>query len=345
MSHIPDDKLFSHSERVRGKVVVITGAANGIGKETALRFASYGAKVVIGDLDIAGATKVIAEIEKAGGSGLCIKCNVTKFEEQVELFELAMKKYGSVDVVIPNAGVSELGTFQSLQFKDGKPVKPTMATLEVNLIGVMYTAHLAVHYLQLHQKEGDLKSLILIGSVASWLGIPKGEMYTASKHAVLGVMRALHPIMEVKGIRVGCIHPFFADTAIVPLPVKLFLAGIPLTPVTRVAGAIFYAATDADMATSGSAWLLVDDGPVFMCPKEEFKMGVYKMIDDRANAGLAVLNGAKAWFAIFRDVWRITGQPILLVGLTAGLAKVTWDNKQAIEGVVRDLLQTTIGLA
>jgi hypothetical protein len=41
------------------------------------------------------------------------------------------------------------------------------------------------------------------------------------------------------------------------------------------------------MATSGSAWLLLDDGPVFMCPKEEFKMGVYKMIDDRANAGLA----------------------------------------------------------
>jgi len=42
------------------------------------------------------------------------------------------------------------------------------------------------------------------------MGIPKGDMYTASKHAVLGVMRALHPIMEIKGIRVGCIHPFFA---------------------------------------------------------------------------------------------------------------------------------------
>jgi hypothetical protein len=57
------------------------------------------------------------------------------------------------------------------------------------------------------------------------------------------------------------------------------------------------------------------------------------------------LNGAKAWFAFFRDVWRITGKPVLVVGLMAGLAKVTWDNKQAIEGVVRDLLHTTIGLA
>lgn len=77
---------------------------------------------------------------------------------------------------------------------------------------------------------------------------------------------------------------FSTDTGIVPVPVKVFLAGIPKTPVSRVAGAIFYAATDIDEKSSGSAWLLVDDGPVFMVPKEEFKQGVYKMIDDRANA-------------------------------------------------------------
>jgi len=120
-------------------------------------------------------------------------------------------------------------------------------------------------------------------------------------------MRALHPIMELKGIRVGTIHPFFAgrfpqpilieswtyishtllDTAIVPVVVKLLLAGIPLTPVSRVAGAIFYAATDADNSSNGSAWLLVDDGPVFQVPKEEFKEGVYRMIDERANKGKA----------------------------------------------------------
>ncbi|KAF8972996.1 hypothetical protein BDZ97DRAFT_1912597 [Flammula alnicola] len=337
MSHIPDEELFSHSDQVKGKVVVITGAANGIGRETALRFASYGAKVVIGDLDIAGASSVVAEIEKAGGSAACIKCNVTKFEEQVEMFELAIKKYGSVDIVVPNAGVSEVGTFRELEFKDGKPVKPKMATFEVNLFGVLYTAHLAVYYLQKNKQEGDLKSLVFIGSVASWMGIPMGEMYSGSKHAVLGVMRALHPILEDKGIRVGCIHPFFADTAIVPTPVKLFLAGIPLTPVPRVAGAIFYAATDPDMATSGSAYLLLDDGPVFMVPKEEFKEGVYKMIDDRSNAIRGALSGARAWFAFLRDVWRITGKPVIGVGLTAALAKVAWDHKDSIEQYLRTL--------
>jgi hypothetical protein len=75
-----------------------------------------------------------------------------------------------------------------------------------------------------------------------------------------------------------------SDTGIVPLSVKLILAGIPRTPVPRIAGAIIYLATNPDPATNGSAWLLTDDGPVFMVPKEEFKMGVYKMIDDRKNS-------------------------------------------------------------
>lgn len=74
-----------------------------------------------------------------------------------------------------------------------------------------------------------------------------------------------------------------SDTGIVPLPAKLFLAGIPLTPVPRIAQAIFYVASNPDPATSGCAYLLPDDGPVCMVEKEEFKEGVYKLIDARAN--------------------------------------------------------------
>ncbi|PPQ66321.1 hypothetical protein CVT26_011152 [Gymnopilus dilepis] len=346
MSYIPDDKLFSFADRVKGKVVVITGAANGIGKEAALRFAEHGAKVVIGDLDISGANKVVSEIEKSGGTAASIKCDVSNFDQQVEMFELAIKKYGSVDIVVPNAGVNEIGFFSAPQLKDGKPVKPSMKTMEINLFGVLYTAHLALHYLEVGKKEGDLKSLILIGSMASWAGIPKGEMYAGSKHAVLGVMRSLYPILDLKGIRIGCIHPFFADTAIVPIPVKLLLAGIPLTPVSRIAGAIFYAATDADPSSSGSSWLLTDDGPVFQVPKEEFKMGVYKMIDDRANAGKAAdfwdvhraLNGIKGWYLFFRDIWRITGRAVVLTAGSAWLVKVAWDNRQSIEQLVHSTI-------
>jgi hypothetical protein len=78
-----------------------------------------------------------------------------------------------------------------------------------------------------------------------------------------------------------------ADTAIIPISVKIGMAGIPLTPIERVAGAIFYAATDPDMETSGCPWLLPDDGYVFRLEREHLKEGVYEMIDTRARAALA----------------------------------------------------------
>ena len=179
-------------------------------------------------------------------------------------------------------------------------------------------------------------------------------------------MRSLHIPLELKGIRIAVIHPFFAgqaystsafwnyrdtslDTAIVPIPVKLLLAGIPLTPVPRIAGAIFYAATNPNPATNGCAWLLPDNGPVFLVPKEEFKLGVYKMIDDRVNSLLAyvlfilsthLLNsltqndrGAKGlqyYSRLLCDLWRIAGKPIVTTGLGVFLAKTVWDNKELI---------------
>jgi len=146
--------------------------------------------------------------------------------------------------------------------------------------------------------------LFILFALASWHGIPNAPLYVASKHAILGVMRSLYIGNTLEGIRIASIHPFFAglslphlnlsiymfnrmstsDTGILPVAAKVFLSGIPMTPVSRIAGAIFYAATDTDMETSGSAWLLPDNGPVFRVGKEEFKLGVYHMIDHRRNA-------------------------------------------------------------
>jgi NAD(P)-dependent dehydrogenase (short-subunit alcohol dehydrogenase family) len=131
----------------------------------------------------------------------------------------------------------------------------------------------------------SFKSLILIGSMASWQGIPGAPLYSGSKHAVLGLMRSLATMASLlpKPLRLGCIHPFFVDTTILSISTKLALAGIPFTTTERVAGAIFYAATDPDEGSNHSSWLLADDGEVFLVPKEEFKFGVYAMIDARVN--------------------------------------------------------------
>jgi hypothetical protein len=123
-------------------------------------------------------------------------------------------------------------------------------------------------------------------STASWEPIPGGPLYTAAKHGVLGFMRSIYPSCHSQGIRVATIHPWFANTALVPTIVKVFLAGIPLTPIERVAGAIVCAATDPHMETSGCTWLLPDGGYVFRLEREQLKEGVYRIIDARVKAAV-----------------------------------------------------------
>uniref|UniRef100_A0A0W0EYN9 NAD(P)-binding protein n=1 Tax=Moniliophthora roreri TaxID=221103 RepID=A0A0W0EYN9_MONRR len=293
-THIPDEHLFEHASRLKGKVVLITGAANGIGKETATQIASYGGKVIIADRDFPAAEKTVQEIRNAGGTAFALKCDVTVWDDVVAMYEFAIDNFGVVDVVIPNAGVGEIERFDVKLDSNNKPKQLAYKTIQVNLIGALNTVQLAQHYLLKNYQDGDLKGVVVLGSIASWLPIPGAPQYAASKHAMLGVMRALHPLYTQYGIRISSIHPFFANTDIVPLPAKIGMVGIPFTPVPRIAGAIIYAITHPDPATSGCAYMLLDDGPVFKIPKEEFKLGIYKLVDERSNAlvkavGLMVL--------------------------------------------------------
>jgi len=180
-----------------------------------------------------------------------------------------------------------------------------------------------------NKPEGSLKSIIFLGSMASWQAIPNAPLYSASKHAVLGFMRSIHPQCLASGIRVGVVHPFFVDTTIVPLSVKIGMAGIPLTPVDRVAGAIFYAATDPNMETSGCPWLLPDDGYVFLLEKEQLKEGVYKMVNARTRAALAGAKRVKHAFATGRDLWRLLGKQTILFGTVVAGANYLYRNEFA----------------
>ncbi|KAJ8517966.1 hypothetical protein ONZ45_g4912 [Pleurotus djamor] len=337
MALVSDEQLYAYSDRVKDKVVVITGAANGIGRETALLFAKYGAKIVIGDRDVEGGEATAQEVRAAGGKSIATKCDVTVFDDQVSLFELAMATFGSVDIVVPNAGVTEMYPFDTVKLsEDGKPLKPKMTTLDVNLTGLLYSVHLAIHYLKLQRPDLEsLKALVLIGSMASWAGIPKATLYSASKHAVLGVMRSLEPMLESENIRIGTIHPFFADTNIVPTPVKLFLAGIPKVPVPRIAGAIFHVASNPKPESSGSAWLLPDDGAVFQVPKEEFKEGVYKMIDERANRLQRGAKGAVFYFNLTKDLSRIFAKPLAILGVALFVGQFVYLNREVIASFVQ----------
>ncbi|KAI0293436.1 hypothetical protein BC826DRAFT_383116 [Russula brevipes] len=307
---ITDDQLFTFAKRVEGKVVVITGAASGIGREAALTFAKYGSNIVIGDIDATSGKAVVNAIRKDGGKAEFIKCDVTKWNEQVALFDLAMERFGAVDVVIPNAGIneSEQVCWGNLKFMDGKPAEPELLTLKVNMVGVLYTAHLGVYYMKRDRPAGAWKSLVMIGSMASWVGLFTAQQYTASKHGVLGLMRSLDSVLAGEDIRIACIHPWFTETNIFDWQVRVLTAGMPLTPVARVAGAIFRAASDPDPATSGCPWLLPDDGPVLLLEKESLREGVYAMLNDRARRILSFRTTVLFWLAVVRD-WAAFSAP------------------------------------
>ncbi|KIK69297.1 hypothetical protein GYMLUDRAFT_35372 [Collybiopsis luxurians FD-317 M1] len=337
---ISDDQLLEYAERIQGKVVLITGAASGIGRETAKRFASSGANIVIGDLDVPGAEKVVSEIREAGGQAICSKCDVTIWENQIALFDLAIRTFGCVDVVVANAGVGELFEFNKVKLNatTKKPEPPNMLAVQVNVVGVIYTFQLAQHYLLVGREDPkSLKAIVVLGSVASWIGNPLIPVYAATKHAVLGLARSLEPALSAKGVRVAVISPFFAETAIIrnilPALYRLAAAGVLFTPVSRIAATILYAATRSDLdvqsggkkvSSSGSAYLLLDDGPVYEVPREGFRLGVYKKLDERANENFRRLVGLAYASKIIEDVFAVIGKPVLVSAIVLGVARTAW---------------------
>ncbi|KAJ3556547.1 hypothetical protein NM688_g1972 [Phlebia brevispora] len=260
----------------------LPGGAVGIGKEMALLFAKYGAKIVIGDVNLEEAQKVVQTINESGQNAVACLCDVTKWDDQVSLFELANTTFGSVDIVIPNAGVIGAGQFTKLEVKDGKPLPPNLLAINVNLIGVLYTTSLALHYMG-GENTQRLRAIVLIGSIASFVATSPGVLYDTAKHGVLGVMRGLRPTCAVRGVRLGSVHPWFADTPLLNAAVRSYIEGWPLTPVGRIAATALCVASHADETTSGHPWILPDDGDAVRYDGADLNEGFYKELNERAQ--------------------------------------------------------------
>jgi len=314
MTDLYDDDLLKHIENVRGKVLVITGGANGLGRATALTFAKHCCKVVIGDLDVQSGEQTVREIESLGSKAVFSKCDVTSWDDQLKLFGTAEETFGVIDYVIPNAGVNEMGIFSVKPLEASIPTKPTLMTLDVNLTGVLYTTRLGQYYLY-KNRHSKGRALIFIGSMAGNIGLANAELYSASKHALLGLCRSLCRDLQGQGIRTGIITPWFADTAILPTAAKYLLAGVPLASVDRIVGAITLACTDPDMSTTGSIYSIPDHGTVIRIPRHELSYGVYKALKDRGDRFAYVRVGVVTWVNTIRDI-----TSLLLFGAFSGAA-------------------------
>jgi len=288
MVQVTDKELLAHAERIQSKVLVITGGGSGIGKETAKLYAKYKAKVVIGDINTEAAQAVAQEINSSGGTAVAQRCDVTVWEDQVALFDLAMETYGSVDVVIPNAGYRDVSGWYDLKRVDGKLAKPIFPTIEVNLVGVLYTCGLAMTYLI---PEGEkitptsVKALVFIGSVAALTSLPGSVLYTASKHGVLGIQRAISPVCTARGIRTGSVHPWFVETPFIA-DLGEFTSGWPKVPVERVAATCLAVATNPDPKTSECPWIMPDGNDVERVHSLQLNEAFYAEMNERVRTRL-----------------------------------------------------------
>lgn len=201
------------------KVVLITGAASGIGKAAAMEFAKAGAKLVIADRDTENGEATVSEITTAGGTAVFIMTNVADNASVEALVKAAVSQYGRLDIAINNAGISGL----SAKTED-YPVDDFQRVMQINTAGVFYgmKAQLPV---MLKQGSGVI---INTASIAGLKGLPNAIAYTASKHAVVGMTKTAAMEYGKKNIRINAICPVFTVTPLFnPEVIEQFAPGIP----------------------------------------------------------------------------------------------------------------------
>lgn len=170
----------------------------------------HGARIVFGD--VADQHGLSLQTELGNDRVVFQHCDTTKYSEQLQLFKEAEKRWGRVDIVVANAGIS----LTKDPFLPGEDVEREFSTAEidVNLKGPLITARIGLAFLR---KNGG-GDLILVSSIAGWKECTGLVAYTASKHGVIGIMRGLHLSAVKENIRINVICPWM--TSMSPFPIR-----------------------------------------------------------------------------------------------------------------------------
>jgi len=248
---------------LESKCALITGAASGIGRATAMLFAREDAAVVLADRDAAKGEAVAREIHEQDGRALFVACDVTRADDCARAVEQAAKTFGGLDIVLNCAGIIVRRSVVDLDEADWDRV------MNVNAKSVYLVSKFAV---PLMQSQGRGGSIINISSGWGLVGGPDAAVYCASKGAVVLLTKAMAIDCGRYNIRVNCLCPGDTDTPMLREEARQlgeaevqFMAGAASRPLGRVgtpeeiAQAALFLASDASSYVTGAA-LVVDGG-------------------------------------------------------------------------------------
>ena len=237
------------------KVAIVTGASRGIGKAIALALAAAGCKVVVNyarSPDAAAA--VVADIEAAGGEALAVRGDVSQAADVAALFQTVVDTYGSVDVLVNNAGITRDTLLMRMKQTQWQEV------IDLNLTGVFLCTQAAAK-LMIKARAGRI---INISSVVGQIGNPGQVNYAAAKGGVLGLTMATAKEVAARGVTVNAVAPgFIASDMTAALPLDKIKAMIPmgrLGEAAEVAGMVTFLATDPAAAYVTGHTFNVDGG-------------------------------------------------------------------------------------
>ena len=282
-------------DNIRGKTIAITGAARGIGYATAKALLARGARVVIGDRDVALQESAVADLTKLGQvSGYPL--DVTDRESFATFLDKARTDGGGrIDVLINNAGVMPVGPF--LEQSEGA----IRSAIEVNFYGVLTGCRLVLPEM-VARRSGHI---VNIASLAGMLAVPGQVVYAGTKFAVVGLSTGLADEFALQGVQVSCVMPTFTNTELIagthtsaaqkPVEPEDIAAAVvkvldkPRTLVSVPAALRFVSAITPTLSAKARRWLShkLGNDTVFL----DFDRTARESYEQRAQSALGVVEG------------------------------------------------------